>query len=233
MSFRFDAHKTPHRWLARRYQPIINRESAYAVLWNTTDGEWQLCVRWWERRDQNIGWAAPRSQAEREATRGLVTSVNQLKRTHSGQEGGGFRINEFGQAIVPTGAGGAASAFCAGVATGALRFKHPDGGTFDLTSDGASPGDDWTRPVVALRYTIHQNDTPSFEHSPDSHTRERIRLQSPQAIGPVARSVRGQDVFALLVNDQGEAVVKCPPDWQARYVGRIDLANWFEEETCD
>ena len=176
---------------------------------------------------------ALQSQAERQASSHLVQSINQLKIVYSGRAGGAFRINEFGQVIVPTGVGGAASAYCAGVATGTLTFEYPDGGTFELTGNGLSPGDNWTRPVVALRYTIHADDTLSFEHSPDTNTRERLRLGTKQSLASTARLVRGQTVFALLVNDQRAALVKCPPEWQAKYCCCISLDAWFQEEVCD
>lgn len=232
LSFEFNVHSAPHTWLPRRFQPIINRESAYAILWNAGEREWQVCVRWWEGYDQLVGWLDPQNQGELIAARNLVESVNQLKNTYSGQQGGAFRINEFRQVIVPTGMGGAASAFCVGTTRGVMTFEHPSEGAFDLTGDGLSAGDLWGKPVVALRYTIHEDDTVSFEHSPGADTRERQRVRTKQALAGSARRIRGQAGFAFLVNDLGEAVVKCPPDWQARYVGHIDFDNWFEEETC-
>jgi hypothetical protein len=114
-----------------------------------------------------------------------------------------------------------------------MTFEHPSGGTFELTGRGLAAGDPWGKPVVALRYTIHEDDTVSFEHSPDADTRERQRVKTKQALAGSARLIRGQAGFAVLVNDQGEAVVKCPPNWHAKYVGHIDFDSWFKEEVCD
>ena len=192
-----------------------------------------MCVRWWDGDEQFTAWPRLATSYEREEHRSLVEAVNSLKVQHSGQGGGAFRINEYGQVIVPTGMGGAGSAFCPGRVNGAITFEHPDGYIFDLCGRNAAIGDVWDKPVVAFRYIVRNDDTISFESHPDSLTREWHRLPSPQpSFASAARSVRGQQGFALFVNDQGAAVVKCAPNWTARYVGEIDLGDWFDEECC-
>jgi len=114
-----------------------------------------------------------------------------------------------------------------------MSFDHPDGYVFDLCGEGARIGEVWERPVVALRYTVRNNDRVSFEHQPDNLMKEVKWLPQPQReFAAVARSVRGQQGFAVFVNDQGAAVVKCPPNWTVKYVGQVDLDHWFEEESC-
>lgn len=203
------------------------------MLWNTSAAEWQVCVRWWDGNDQIVAFPTFGSGSEEGAHGLLVEAVNQAKVVGSGQRGGGFRINEFGQVVVPTGLGGASSARCVGQCLGSMTFEDPDGERFDLSDGGMEVGDVWTKPVVAFRYVVHDNNTISFEHHPDSTTSERIRLPGPRPeIANVARAIRHESGFAVFVNDRGVVLVKCPPDWEARYVGTVDLDTWFDEEVC-
>lgn len=161
--------------------------------------------------------------------------INAVKIAHSktGQRGGKFRVNEFGQVIVPTEAGGIDSAWCVGTVTGWFDFKDPvTGRLFDLRGATLKPGDEWARPLVGLRYTVRGDGTITFEShfAPDS--RERLILRNPSSqLLAAGRRHRGGG-YQLVVNDQRVAVAMNEAGDGAHFIGHVDYSTWFSKEPC-
>lgn len=233
MGFSFVPHD-PHPWAPRRYQPIIVRESGYAVLSNA--GRWEICTRYRQQDEEKVAWVQTVDGTSTIAHLDMVRQINWVKRTHSSgrRDGGRFRINEFGQVIVPTEEGGLSSAYCVGRFDGFMSFRDPDRpALFNLRAGGAEPGSTWTKPRVGIRYTMRLSGHVSFESQPDRDTRETHQLPFVlDHLVAVGRQVRGTTGFVMIVNDQRVALAADPDAGPAHLLGEISLNQWFAEEPC-
>lgn len=234
LSFEFHPH-APHRWAPRRYQPIITRESAYAVLLDNAFGEWSVCSRFHRGGSELTAWIGLVGSGDWKAHTNLVDMINIVKQKHStrSQRGGKFRVNEFGQVIVPTEAGGIDSAWCVGQVKGWFDFKDPETNRlFDLRPGSLRPGDAWQKPLIGLRYTVRADGTVTFESQfePDSRERLILRTPSPTLIAAGRRHRAGG--YRLVVNDQRAALAMNESGDAARFIGTVNDAYWFNEEPC-
>lgn len=234
MSFDFVPHG-PHRWAPRRYQPIITREPSYAVLFDHTFGEWSVCTRFPRGSYELTAWIGLVGATDWKAHTTLVKAVNEVKRKHSAgaRPGGKFRVNEFGQVIVPTEAGGINSAWCVGQVTGWFDFKDPESGRlFDLRGGGYRPADPWEKPLIGLRYTMRSDGTITFESHFEPDSRERLVLRTPSpTLMAVGRRLRSGG-YRMVVNDQRVALAMDETGVRANFIGVVNDANWFQKESC-
>lgn len=165
----------------------------------------------------------------------LVDAINAVKRTYSdkSQNGGKFRVNEFGQVIVPTEAGGIDSAWCVGQVTGWFDFKDPETEQlFDLRATGYQPGRKWDKPLVGLRYTVRADGSITFESHFEPDSRERVFLRTPSpTLLAAGRRVRTGG-YRLIVNDQRVALAMDESAGSAHFIGLIDDSSWFSKEPC-
>ena len=234
MSFEYHPHP-PHRWAPRRYQPIITKESAYAVLLDRQFGEWSVCTRFYRDSNELTAWIGLVGTGDWKAHTALVDMVNIVKQKHSSrhQTGGKFRVNEFGQVIVPTEAGGIDSAWCIGEVKGWFDFKDPETGhLFDLLPGGYRPGQHWDKPLIGLRYTVRADGTITFDSQFETDSRERLFLQSPStSLLAAGRQVRTGG-YRLVVNDQRAALAMSEGGDSATFIGIVTDSTWFSKEPC-
>ena len=234
MSFEYHPH-APHRWAPRRYQPIITKESAYAVLLDHEFDEWSVCTRFYRGGSELTAWIGLVGSGDWKAHTRLVDMINVVKQRHSSrhQKGGKFRVNEFGQVIVPTEAGGIDSAWCVGEVTGWFDFKDPETNKlFDLRPGRYQPGQHWDNPLVGLRYTVRADGTITFESHFEADSRERLILRTPSAsLLAAGRQIRTGG-YRLVVNDQRVAVVMSEGGDSANFIGVVNDSSWFKKEPC-
>jgi hypothetical protein len=234
LSFEFHPHAA-HRWAPRRYQPIITRESSYAVLLDNHFGEWSVCSRFYRNGSELTAWIGLVGASDWRSHTRLVEAINAVKQAHSArhQRGGKFRVNEYGQVIVPTEAGGIDSAWCVGAVSGWFDFKDPlTNRLFDLRPGRLAPGDLWDKPLVGLRYTARADGTITFESHFEPDSRERLILRSPsRGLIEAGRRVRAGG-YRVVVNDQRVALAMDESGARAHFLGTVDYSSWFEKEPC-
>lgn len=234
MSFEFRPHAV-HRWAPRRYQPIILRESAYAVLLDKKFGEWSIASRFQRRGNDLTAWIGLVGASDLLAHGRLVAAINAVKRLHSRRHvpGGKFRVNEFGQVIVPTEAGGIDSAWCVGELEGWFHFKDPETGhLFDMRGTGLRPGARWAKPLIGLRYTVRADRTITFESHFETDSRERLILKHPSSSLMAEGQALRAGGYRMVVNDQRVALAMSADGEAAHFMGSIDTSSWFTREPC-
>jgi hypothetical protein len=170
----------------------------------------------------------------------LATTVARAKRHAGGDGGGAFMIDEFGHVIVPAN-DGSGRKFLAGRYRGAIQFENPleQGAPFDLAGDAyLQSGDPWKLPYVGMPYHLHRNGSIYF-YQQDEHGGRSVypRQQDLDLIRSI-RNIRPRGPVRILVTHAGAVLTKVPSgawgeseeNWQAVYVGSIDLNLWFDKE---
>ena len=159
----------------------------------------------------------------------MVKAVNSAKERHTGQAGGAFQINEFGQVICPIAS--SSERYWVGNVAGVPAFEDPrdDERTFELRlPPSTEAGTPWERPYIGMKFNFDGNDCIYFQED-DGDTKRKIRLskRDPELVSRL-RQVRGSGKsLRFLVNLHGVVLTKTEPDWQPVFVGYIDLSRWF------
>lgn len=198
-------------------------------------GEWSVCTRFYRGGSELTAWIGLVGSGDWKAHTRLVDLINVVKQKHSKrhQRGGKFRVNEFGQVIVPTEAGGIDSAWCVGQITGWFDFKDPETNRlFDLRPGAHRPGDPWQRPLVGLRYTVRVDGTITFESHFEPDSRERLILRTASARLLTAGRRHRAGGYRLVVNDQRVALAMSEAGDGATYLGVVEDDTWFKKEPC-
>lgn len=218
MRFSF-SERQPTRWLGR-YRRIEGRESVFHVRWDDT-----VDILWRDSRDEAHCPAVMSGELKK-----LANCTNAVKRMHTGQPGGAFLINEFGQVISPV-AAPPWHYFYVGDCTGVPAFRYPDGGRFTLNDDdGLEIGDQWDPPYVGIAHNLSARNRIYFQKR---HGRETEIIYLPQndpQLIRALREVRPNGAVRFIVNPHGIVLTKVPPDWRPVYVGRIDYDRWFPRD---
>lgn len=164
----------------------------------------------------------------------LARAVNRVKRQRTGQAGGSFVINEYGQVICPV-ADNSFERFYVGDCRGLIAFVDPDGDSFTLDDDeDLEPGDEWKLPYVGTAFNLSRSGHIYF---PLREGRDTERIYPPvqdHHLIRALRAVRGGGGFRFRVNPHGIVLTKVqhgPRDWQPKYVGRINYQRWFPRES--
>lgn len=175
-------------------------------------------------------WLTSRA-VEEPAILALAEAVNDLKLEKTGNRGGGFLINEFGQVLVPIGPSG--ERFWVGDMEGCPEFLDPreDGTTFTLDISSTTPlGTPWDRPYIGMKFNLSDDDVIRFRHSVED-MQQMITLQKKSSnLVSALRSVRRFGSIRFIVNLHGIALTKAEPDWQPVYICHLDRSEWFEKE---
>lgn len=162
----------------------------------------------------------------------LNDTINEAKIQMTGQPGGSFCINEFGQVIVPSGYGDGMR-LLVGECEGFLLFEGEDE-IIDLSDDcGLDTGDCWEKPYIGMKYQLHRD---SFVYYWDEGILEPV-AQDEDLICKM-RSVRRYGAATFIVNPYGIVLMKSPAgafsfdedEWKAVYIGRINYDLWFRKE---
>jgi hypothetical protein len=162
----------------------------------------------------------------------LIETINEAKMQMTGQQGGSFCINEFGQVIVPS-SDGDGMRLLVGQCEGVLLFEGEDE-IIDLSDDcGLDTGDCWEKPYIGMKYQLHRD---SFVYYWNDCLIEPV-AQDEDLICKM-RSVRRYGAATFIVNPYGIVLMKSPAGafsfdedkWKAVYVGRINYDLWFRKE---
>ncbi|RLI52848.1 MAG: hypothetical protein DRP09_17095 [Candidatus Thorarchaeota archaeon] len=163
----------------------------------------------------------------------LAQAVNRIKRAQTGQPGGSFVINEYGQVICPV-ADDSLERFYVGDCEGAIRFIGPDGEVFTLNDDEyLDTGDDWNLPYVGIAYNLSRHDRIYFPLREGYDTECQYPPWPDQRLIYALRCVRPDGGVRFVVNPHGIVLTKVKEDgmWKPKYVGRIDYQRWFPRES--
>ena len=172
--------------------------------------------------------------------RALAAAVTEAKREMGGTLGGSFQINEYGQVLVPA-TDGRGQRMLAGRVFGSLRFEDPlKGGIFTLGSDaGLSKGDSWRLPYLGIPYNLSRwNDVYFWREDELGGRKDKPPRVDPELVSAL-RSVRRFGPVRFLINPEGVILTKKSAkwgpwgsngNWEAVYVGRVNLRAWFEME---
>jgi hypothetical protein len=131
------------------YARIEGDSAVFHVRW--IDGRFQTVV-YWNHGDTTAVCLA----VDTPDTRALTNAVLRGKRLLSGNEGGSYQINEFGQVLVPSSSGDGRRVMV-GEITGSLQFHNPynAGQIFTLADDdGLAVGDHWSLPYVGMPFNL-------------------------------------------------------------------------------
>ncbi len=221
MSFLFQE-REPVRW-SGRYRRIPGRQP---VLHVRRDNSIDIV---WEGGDDTCICKACMTPE----VRSLARAINRVKRERTGQPGGSFVINEYGQVICPV-ADGSFERFYVGDCLGAIPFVWPDGDSFTLNDDDdLEPGDDWILPYIGIAFNLSRNNRIYFPLREGYDTECVYPPQQDRQLIQALRAVRGSGGFRFIVNPHGIVLTKVEDDpfiWQPKYVGRIDYERWFPRE---
>jgi len=214
-----------------RYNRIIGKTTTFKIKYTTEHGFWPVVE--WDMGDEKTIYLAHDSNSVKE----LNQKVNNVKLRLSGNEGGAFVINEFGQVIVPSSKSDG-ERFLVGEVEGLLIFKDPyNSKMIDFSDDtGLLTGALWDRPYIGMQYNLHSNSSiycfnNELESSvyPPEQDRELIKK---------LRKVRRYGPTRFIVNHYGIVLTKIPEgdyhevfdNWVPIYIGRINRKLWFIKE---
>lgn len=213
----------PLQWTGR-YRRIPGRSSTLHVRWDD-----KVDLIWQDGVDTITCPAKMTRDLER-----LAEEINAVKRRSTGQAGGAFAINEYGQVITPV-ADGSWERYYVGDCVGEMVFIGPDDEEFTLLGDGALKcGDDWDLPYVGIPYNLSWDDKIHFKMTEGTDTEWQYPARQDGNLIRAIRSVRGSGRgVRFVVNPHGLVLTKRESgsfDWQAKYVGRINFECWFPKQ---
>lgn len=161
----------------------------------------------------------------------LVDSVNKAKRFLGGNPGGSFMIDEYGEVIVPSNAGGDICRALVGYIdlTKPFCFQDPfDNNVFDLSVSRMGNGNMLDIPYVGMRFKLNAAMQICQEYQTPLGTLDIFpRVQDQGLIAQLNNLGGGGCRF--VVNPYGIVARKilCGNAWIPVYVGRINRDLWF------
>ncbi len=216
--------RQPARWTGR-YRRIPGRQSVLHVRWDDT-----VDLIWEDGPDTCTCLAKMTNDLKR-----LARAVNKVKMQRTGQPGGSFVINEYGQVICPV-ADESFERFYVGDCRGAITFIGPDGEPFTLNDDAdLESGDDWRLPYVGIAYNLSGNNKIYFPLREGYDTECLYPPHQDQNLIRTLRRIRSYGGLRFIVNPHGIVLTKSedePFNWQPKYVGRINYQIWFPKESA-
>lgn len=222
MALRFLA-RGPVQWTGR-YRRIPGKQSVLHVRWDD-----RVDLIWQDGPDSCSCLAEMTNDLAN-----LARAVNDVKRRYTGQPGGSFVINEYGQVISPV-ADGSSVRFYVGDCGGSIVFTGPDRKRFTLDGDaGLAPGADWDLPYVGIPYNLSWDNTIYFPSKEGCDTERQLPLRQDPNLILAIRRVRRSGGVKFIVNPHGVVLTKFeagPFNWQPKYVGRINYEYWFVKQS--
>lgn len=228
MPFRFRT-CTPAPWKGR-YTPIIVKESAYHVRSHGFD-RWGIVAEWDDPPHTVRCWAKEEGDLPR-----LTEAIVRVKERLTGHGGGGFRINEFGQVIVPI--ANSSNRYLVGEVEGRMTLENPLGmpPSLNLWDDrGLTPGSAWVGPYIGIEYHLSRWDELYFWRVGSTSEAKEVPPKQDRDLIRRIRTVRPWGGVKIRVNEYGIVLTKAPPKnageaWQPVYIGRITPGKWFPKE---
>jgi hypothetical protein len=222
----------PKAWDGR-YARIPGDRSVFHIQ---THGGRLYPVIFWHRED-GVGTCAA---IDSPGVRQLTEAVTAAKRQLGGTGGGSFQINEFGQVLVPA-SDNSGRRLLIGEVSEAICFQDPftDNGLVDLSDVGTLRcGDPWPKPYVGIPHNLSGRSKIYFYRmNQDGGASDYPRTQDEELIRAL-RTIRRSGAARFIVNPAGVVLTKRPPEsgwsaeeqWEAVFVGRINLSRWFDKE---
>lgn len=219
----------PTLWKGR-YTPIIVRESAYHVRARGF-GRWGIAAEWSDPPHTARCWAKEEGNLSH-----LTEAIVRVKERLVGHGGGGFRINEFGQVIVPI--ANSPSRYLVGEVEGRMTLENPfeTPPFLNLWDDrDFKPGSEWRRPYIGMEYHLSRRDELYFWWVGGTSEFKEVPPNQDQDLINRIRTVRSWGAVKIRVNEYGIVLTKAPPKsageaWHPIYVGRITPGKWFPKE---
>ncbi len=214
---------TPKQWTGRYRRPM-GGESAYHV---NTNGV--IEVRW---SDSEYDFVCPAIATP--AVRAMACAINQIKQQHAGHSGGSFVINEFGQVLCPI--QNSRQKFLLGETHGTLWFEDPlqDDQRLSLDSaDGLDCGAQWKLPYLGLQFQLSAGSEIYFWREDEERGGRENPPHQDRDLVDLLRQIRPNGAVRFIVNHYGLVLTKKPigrDQWQAVFVGKINLQKWFKKE---
>lgn len=211
---------------AGKYKTPQKRESKFHV--NATN---QITVEW---KDDDLDYHCPVMMGTQETE--MADVINKTKQRSTGQRGGSFVINEFGQILCPVGYP-SFDRYHIGNCTGAFKIKSPlKLGKF-FTLDAAADlkaGDDWNAPYLGIKYNLRdRDDAIYFAREDEAGKTHLLPPKNDLQLVHKLRSLRRRGPVSFVVNMHGIALTRVSigdDKWKTKFVGRIDYNCWFDEE---
>jgi len=170
----------------------------------------------------------------------LAKMVNDVKSAISFTPNGSFYINEFKQVIVPV--VGSDNYYYAGKYREKLRFEFEEytlsGEPFDLQGNPLSVGDEWGGPHPGIPYVLAAGGRDiKYTYVPRPNVERTVRLSKQigkmeaAAVAGKIMQVKGALGGRFYVNEYGVifAPIQEGYDWCYRYLGKLNLKEWFPE----
>ena len=219
----------PTLWKGR-YTPIIVQASAYHVRARGF-GRWGIFAEWNDPPQTALCWAKEEGDVPR-----LTEAITRVKERQTGHAGGGFRINEFGQVIVPV--ANASERYLVGEMQGRLVLENPFGTSpfLNLWDDrGLVTGSPWLRPYIGIEYHLSRWGEMYFWRRGATSESKELPLRQDKDLVQKIRAIRPWGPVKIRVNEYGIILTKAPPEdsedpWRPVYVGRISPEQWFSKE---
>lgn len=191
----------------------------------------------WNRFDETL--FCPACETTSRGIEDLVEAVNEAKISISGNPGGIFVINEFGQVVAPS-SWGDVKRLLVGEVEGVLLFENPsDGSIIDLSDDtGLQISDLWEKPYIGVKYNLNRSSNIYYySYCSEQNKSEYLPKQDDELIKKL-RKVRRYGAVRFIVNQHGIVLTKIPEGeyckdedkWIPVYVGRINYNLWFKKE---
>ncbi len=219
-----------------RYDRIPGDGSVFHLRYRLSMGRfWPMAEGQWGRERAEYWFE------ECKAVRQLADAIGQAKRQFNGAEGGCFVINEWGQVIIPSGAGDRRRYFV-GVLEGSWSLVAPDDSSSIVSldeDDGLACGDPWPWPYVGIPYHLSKSGRLYFVHRAPG--RDIVEYAPRQYTGLIRaiREVRRWGAVKFIVNPFGLVLTKQPnrddwneEHWDPVYVGRLNYQYWFAKESA-
>lgn len=225
MQFQFSPNE-PRLWTGR-YARIPGDTTVLHV--RLFDGQWWPFVDW--VRDDETGHCP---MLDGNGAAELVEAVHAGKRFLGGTFGGAFQINEYGQVLVPSSAGGEHVALV-GECRGPLLFENVfEQGTFDLTDARALQcGDAWQSPYLGIRHNLSAASEIYFWNEGNAGAWKMVPPRQDLSLIHALRSLRPYGAVRFVVGFGGLVLTKVPVGdwrsarWEPRFVTHVDYQQWY------
>lgn len=198
----------------------VSKDAKYSV---TVDGKIKLVYRVSNREKELLTTSDHPKLAE---------MVNDVKVELTGSKGGAFYLNEFGDVLVPDGAGGSIRA---GHYEKTLKFDFNGGELTSTAAPGLEPGDVWEGPHPGIKYVLCAGGQDVKYERLNGNRSTEVRLSDDvgeSAARETARriaAIKGSSGGSFYINERCELFAPIQDrNWEFVYVGHLEDSAWFD-----